>query len=58
MAEKLCSADLDEDLWTRARSAAVLQKTLMKDWLADAIKEKLGEKPRECAKDQKEAVSA
>lgn len=39
------NVDVDENLWLKAKIAAIQQKTSLKDWLAEAIEEKLTRTP-------------
>jgi predicted HicB family RNase H-like nuclease len=39
--EKQVVVELDEDLWAKAKSQAALQKRTVKEWLDEAIREKL-----------------
>ena len=42
--KKVVNVELDEDLWMRARSVALLEKKTISQWLAEAIELKLKEK--------------
>lgn len=39
--KKQVNVDIDENLWFKAKIAALQQKMTVKDWLAEAIQEKL-----------------
>ena len=41
MAEKIVNLRVDQDLWKRAKKAAIDQGVPLKEWIAGAIKEKL-----------------
>lgn len=44
MPKKNHNIEIDDDLWRKARATALIEQKLFKDWLAEAIKEKLARK--------------
>ncbi len=55
MAKKHINMDVDPDLWRQAKRAAVEQDLSLREWVADAIQEKL-ERDEQARTDSEAAI--